>query len=366
MEQALYHPEHGYYTSGRAALGRAGDYFTSVSVGPLFGRLLALQFAEMWERLQRPTDFSIVEQGAHHGHFAHDVLTAARHEHTPFYSALRYQIVEPFPSLAKQQAHTLAEFPDKLTWHSALHTLPPFRGVHFSNELLDSFPVHLVHWTGQEWQERHVTTTADSFTFVDRPLSDPRLLERLRLIPPPLPAGYQAEINLAALDWLETLAPRLTTGFILIADYGWPRAEYYAPHRHTGTLRSYAQHRIIPSPLTHLGQADLTAHVEWTSLAEHAQTCGLELAGFTDQHHFLTGLLAGEAGENLVAEADANTSRALQTLLHPQHLGLKFQFLCLTKGLAPSPALAGLRFARPAPPALGLAVSSLGHGFTAP
>ena len=356
MEHALYHPAHGYYSSGRAALGRGGDYFTSVSVGPIFGRLLAAQFAEMWETLGRPNDFTIVEQGAHGGEFAHDVLSAAQHEHPDFFAALRYRIVEPFRILQQRQGATLAKLADKAEWYSSLDETPAIRGVHFSNELIDAFPVHLVRWTGTEWHERHVTARDSHFAFVDLPLSDPRLAERVRAIPLPLPLGYETEVNLVALDWIETLARKITAGFVLAADYGWPRAEFYVPERTTGTFRCYAQHRIQPSPFLEIGHADLTAHVEWTSLAERAQHCGFTLAGFTDQHHFLTGLLANARGENLVATADARTKRALQTLLHPQHLGMKFQFLCLTKNVAPPASLSGLRFARDFA-ALGLGVS---------
>ncbi|MGZ4985563.1 MAG: SAM-dependent methyltransferase, partial [Chthoniobacterales bacterium] len=97
MEQALYHPTHGYYSSGRAKIGRSGDYFSNVSVGPLFGRLMAAQFAEMWEKLGRPNEFKIVEQGAHEGCFARDVLAATRELHPEFFDQLRYVIVEPFP-----------------------------------------------------------------------------------------------------------------------------------------------------------------------------------------------------------------------------------------------------------------------------
>ena len=354
MEQALYHPAHGYYSSGRAALGRGGDYFTSVSVGPLFGQLLAAQFVEMWERLGRSDDFSIVEQGAHGGEFAHDVLSAIQENHPDFFAALRYQIIEPFPVLRERQTTKLAAFADKISWHPSIADLPRFRGVHFSNELLDAQPVHLVRWTGKEWRERHVTESDSALAFVDLPLSDPRLEERLRLVPRSLPAGYETEINLAALAWIESVAPPLTAGFVLAADYGWPCAEYYARERSTGTLRCYARHQVVPSPLADPGHADITAHVEWTSLAERALASGFTLAGFTDQHHFLTGLLAGDRGELLVAVADAKTKRALQTLLHPQHLGMKFQFLCLAKNVPSAAPLAGLRFARNPTAALGL------------
>ena len=114
MEQALYHPEHGYYSSGRAAIGRRGDYFTNVSVGPLFGRLLAAQFAEIWERLGKIDNFTIVEQGAHDGEFARDVLEALRERSPEFFSALRYRIVEPFRVLQDRQSQTLASFATKL------------------------------------------------------------------------------------------------------------------------------------------------------------------------------------------------------------------------------------------------------------
>ena len=119
MEQALYHPQFGYYSSGRAQIGRKGDYFTNVSVGPLFGRMLAAQFAEMWELMGRPDDFTIVEQGAHHGEFANDVLTAMRE----FPAPLRYCIVEPFSILRERQEQTLAGFADKVTWRETLSDL---------------------------------------------------------------------------------------------------------------------------------------------------------------------------------------------------------------------------------------------------
>src|SRR6266496_5466332 len=114
MHQALYHPEHGYYSSGRCAIGRKGDYFTNVSVGPLFGQLLGAQFVEIWERLGKINNFVIVEQGAHDGQFAHDVLEYAQDRAPEFFAALCYRIVEPFPILRERQARTLQPFRDKI------------------------------------------------------------------------------------------------------------------------------------------------------------------------------------------------------------------------------------------------------------
>jgi SAM-dependent MidA family methyltransferase len=185
MEQALYHPAHGYYSSGRAQIGRGGDYFSNVSVGPLFGRLMAQQFAEMWKTLDRPNEFKIIEQGAHEGDFARDVLEATRERHPEFSDKLRYVIVEPFPILQARQAKALKYFGDKVEWRKSLGDLGPFHGIHFSNELIDAMPVRLVQWTGSEWLERHVTENGDDFTLVNLPIADAELLARLQHIPMP-------------------------------------------------------------------------------------------------------------------------------------------------------------------------------------
>jgi SAM-dependent MidA family methyltransferase len=347
MEQALYHPEHGYYSSGRCAIGRRGDYVTSVSAGPLFGKMLAAQFAEIWEVLERPDDFVIVEQGAHHGEFAFDVLEAMRDQRPEFFSALRYRIIEPFPILRDRQAGVLRPFADKVEWHASVEEMEPFCGVHFSNELLDAMPVHLLKAAGdaeaREWRERFVERTSCGLTFVDHPVSNASLQARLAKIPPAPPGDYETEINLAALDWIEALARKLIRGFALAADYGHNRQAFYAPERTAGTLQSYARQRVVASPLEEVGATDITAHVEWTSVAERAEESGLRLAGFTDQHHFLTGLLATDP---LLAETATAHTRALQTLLHPEILGTKFQFLALTKGVSPPIDLGGFKFAR--------------------
>ena len=350
MEQALYHPEHGYYSSGRCTIGRRGDYFTSISVGPIFGRLLAAQFTEVWERLERPDKFTIVEQGAHHGEFASDVLAALRTHAPPLFAAVRYRIVEPFPVLRRRQEGVLRQFADQLEWAESLEAMAPFSGIHFSNELIDAMPVRLIVSTGGEWLERRVERTSCGFTLVRRPISDPELPDRLTTIPIPTVDGYETEVNLAALDWIASLARKLECGVVLIGDYGFARADYYGPSRCTGTLQSYARHRLLGSPLEEVGESDLTTHVEWTSLAEQAEESGLTIAGFTDQHHFLTGLLASRPELASLGEKP----QALQTLIHPEFLGTRFQFLGLTKNFSSGASLGGFRFARDPRAQLGL------------
>ena len=376
MEQALYHPELGYYSSGRCGIGRGGDYFTNVSVGPLFGRLLAAQFAEMWESMGRPDDFVIVEQGAHHGDFARDVLGAVRERAPDFFSTLRYWIIEPFPILRERQGKALHDFSEKLTWEESLIDLEPFCGVHFSNELLDAMPVHLIDKVARasslnrvgssgknrrslydsdaEWQERFVVESGDEFSFVTASITDAELRLHLNTIPGHLSGPYETEVNLAALKWIESLAQKLIRGYVLAVDYGYSRGDYYAPERTSGTLQCYAHHRVIRSPLTDIGNVDITAHIDWTSVASWGEKHGLTVAGFTDQHHFVTGVVTALMQEEFDAEADAGTRRALQTLLHPEFLGKTFQFLALTRNIAPGFPLSGFRFARDSRAALGV------------
>jgi SAM-dependent MidA family methyltransferase len=273
MEQALYHPEHGYYASGRAAIGRHGDYFTNVSVGPLFGKLLAMQFREMWLRMGTPDSFTIVEQGANSGDFARDVLGALKKNAPDFFESVHYTIVEPFPVLRERQKRALEDFP-RSAWCENLAELQPFRGVHFSNELVDAMPVHLVLHQGGVWRERYVDFCDGEFVFIEGPLSSARLELHLQKLPPISAEKYTAEINLDALDWIALLSSRLTAGYVLAVDYGHPRSALYNEEHSTGTLSCYAKHRRNFDPLQAVGEADVTAHVDFTSLAEHAEAHG--------------------------------------------------------------------------------------------
>ena len=365
MEQALYHPEHGYYSTGRASIGRRGDYFTNVSVGPIFGQLLTAQFVEVWKRLGKIDNFTIVEQGAHHGEFARDVLECARERFPEFFEALRYRIVEPFAALEDRQSQTLRasrqlegcapsrpknsgttqrsslqDLRHKVQWHKKL---TPFTGIHFSNELLDAMPVNL--------RGKRVGLASDEFVFVewaDDPTTKP---------------------NQAALDWIDTVAANLQRGFVIIVDYGFPRSQFRE------SLQVRARHRQLDSPFEQIGQADITMHINWTDIAERAEANELHIAGFTDQHHFLTGLSSTwpdivhadsvdstALNGRVRAGREEKGARGLQTLLHPEMLGRAFQVLTLSKDVDPplttaggvARPLAGFKFARDSRVALGV------------
>jgi SAM-dependent MidA family methyltransferase len=316
MEQALYHPEHGYYSSDRAAIGRRGDYFTNVSVGPLFGELFAAQFAEIWEHLGKIDSFTIVEQGAHHGEFPRDVLESTQRRFQQLFAALRYRIVEPFPKLQDRQSETLRQFRDRVQWRKSVDELEPFGGIHFSNELLDAMPVNL--------RGKLVGLNGSEFALFDS-------------------SGEQTT-NQSQLDWIASVATKLRRGFVLAVDYGFSKFEFRE------VLHVRARHRSLSSPFELIGEADITAHVNWTEISETAEKNGLGVVGFTDQHHFLTGIIS-TFPEIVAAE---KSKRALQALLHPEMLGRSFQVLALAKDVDLVAPLSGFKFARDARRVLGL------------
>jgi SAM-dependent MidA family methyltransferase len=318
MQQALYHPEHGYYASGHCAIGRKGDYFTNVSIGPLFGQLLATQFAEIWERLGEIDDFFVVEQGAHDGQFARDVLEFVQKRRRKFFDALRYRIVEPFPILQARQSQTLEAFRDKVEWRESLQ---PFKGVHFSNELLDAIPVRLI----SNGREKLVGLDGDKFVFVERSVD-------------------KTMFNQAALECVDQIAANLQRGYVITIDYGRTDED----SQRSAQVR--VQHRNLDSPFEQIGEADITMSVHWRSIIERAQANGLRVAGFTDQHHFLTGIISefasGDRGQSLLADL-GKAKRELQTLLHPEMLGRAFQVLTLAKNVDVKVGpLAAFKFAR--------------------
>ena len=333
MEQALYHPQHGYYSSGRCTIGRKGDYFTNVSIGPLFGQLMVAQFGEIWDGLGKINDFVIVEQGAHDGQFARDVLQSSQERTPEFFEASRYRIIEPFPILREQQSQILEPFREKVEWRSSFE---PFTGIHFSNELLDAMPVRLISCD----TEKLVDLQDDKILFIERPRSS-------------------MAFNQAALDWVDSVAANLQRGYVITIDYGHSGNEFQ------GSVQVRARHRHLDSPFEQIGHADITMQVDWTSIARRAEANGLRVAGFTDQHHFLTGIVSelgrgspersrGDWGQSPLP-GSPKTKRALQTLLHPEMLGRAFQVLALAKNVDASAwPLSGFKFAREARSALGL------------
>ncbi len=377
MDLVLYHPEQGYYATGAVNIGAGGDFFTSPHLGNDFGELLAEQFAQMWDILERPKPFTLIEMGAGQGLLAVDVLRYLYQQHPECFNALEYIIVEKAAGLIAQQQQLLQKLrlPRKdnfeslpLRW-SSLEEIPEnsIAGCCFSNELVDALPVHQFVLEAGQLREIYVTTanvvgdrtTLDTiapsginFVEVTDTPSTPRLTEYFDLVGIDLmsgayPDGYRSEVNLAALDWLKTVANRLQRGFLLTIDYGYPAQRYYQPARHQGTLQCYYQHRHHDDPYLYIGQQDITAHVDFTALERQGELCGLRNVGFTQQGLFLMALGLGDRiaalsspgdarGEAIAGAQDVMTimrrREVLHQLMNPMGLG-GFGVLVQRKGL---------------------------------
>lgn len=364
MEQCLYHPKHGYYTAGLRPIGPQGDFYTNVSMSRIFGQLLAKQFEEMWKLLDCPGSFALLEQGAHDGRLAQDILTWTRDFSPEFHKCVKYWIVEPTPAYREAQAYTLKAWPDrKVRWlpdireldHGSLH------GVFFSHELLDALPVHLVSVIGEQWQENFVDYSGGAFKFVYGPPSTSDLEDYLHKIPFPVGQDFRTEVNLRAQGWIRDVAKVMRQGFLFVVDYGFSREEYYQASRNEGTLTCYHEHQKSHDPLQRIGECDITAHVDFTGVAEAGEDAGLSLVGYTDQHHFLVGLGKEELEtlEKEIEEEDLNPEveeflSSFRTLMHPGIMGMTHKMLVMNKNIEKECSLAGLQFARDGRALLGL------------
>ncbi len=347
MRQALYHPEHGYYAGKPRRVGRAGDFYTAVSTGPLYGRLLAEQAAACWEAQGRPDAWCLAEQAAHDGQLMADVLTALQQQHPEVASRTRVVLVEPQAGYRAVQKECLGSvWGGDLRWVAGVEDLPGGKGLFFSNELLDALPVHRVRWEGGAWRELGVALVGDQLAWESREITTAALRAEVERLAADLPEGFVTEMQLAVLDWLRALAGCPFEGEVWIADYGLDAADYWSAERPQGTLRRYWQHRMDDRVLEALGSADLTCHVNLGRLLEEAQAVGFSLLENRDQGTLLTRLAAPWL-QSLEGRPPDPAARALlrqfQTLTHPGLMGRAFRVLRLACPSAISDPAARLR-----------------------
>ena len=332
MDLALYAPGLGYYAAGAHKFGARGDFVTAPELTPLFAAALARQAAEIMAH-SRP---QIIEAGAGSGRLAADLLRALE-----ALDALpeRYAILEVSADLAERQHRLLAaEVPHLLPRVRWLTQLPErFSGLLLGNEVLDAMPVHLVCWQCDDIAERGVSCAPDgSFVWQDRPAHG-----RLRSVAEvlgaqgALPAGYVSEINLAASAWVGEWARRLEHGALLLIDYGFPQHEYYHPQRNTGTLMCHYRHHAHGEPFYLPGLQDITAHVDFTAVAEAAFAGGLDVLGYTSQGQFLLncGILDALGALPTGTPATVHETAAVQKLLSPAEMGEFFKVLAAGRGM---------------------------------
>ena len=337
MRECLYHPLHGYYSKPEAR--RFSDYYSSVDVHPIFGRLLARQFAEMWQQLDRPNEFQLVEAAAGTGRLAGHILEFAHNFLPDFFNALNYVAVERSPARCDQLAAHLSHFIRKGKCRPSIEV--PARitvGCVFSNELLDALPVHRVLQQHGALKEIFVTSDGKVFSEIPLPLSTCAITDYFAAQQITLEEGQLAEAGLEACDWIIEIARRLDRGFVLTIDYGHEAADLFDAHHQSGTVLSYSKHQASNNLYAAPGEQDLTAHVNFTALRQWGARRGLETLGLLTQTAFLLALGKendfADLYDNGMGESDRVRARLqLKTLIYPEGLGERFQVLLQQKNV---------------------------------
>ena len=344
MEACLYHQIHGYYT--RQSQSQPRDFFTNADEGPVFARILARQLQQMWALLDRPASFCLVEAGAGSGWLARQILDFAAAAYPEFYESLRYIAVERSAVRRGLAEMTLAKHARNGRFLSLDH-LPQIIscGCIFSNEFFDALPVHRVVRSKGELRELYVDLHAKGFRDSPGPLSSAALAEYFEEQEIALQEGQQAEVCLAACEWVARAAAAISHGFVLTIDYAYEAKELYGERHRRGTLLAYQGHHASEDYFRAPGEQDLTAHVNFTALACHGRRGGLIPAGKTSQANFLLAL-ARHSDFADVEPKGASEAQKIQArhqfklLIHPEGMGEAFQVLLQHKGI-PAPRLAG-------------------------
>jgi len=310
MELALYEPGLGYYRRARSGPGAAGaDFLTAPETHPIFGRAVARQVHEVWERLGRPAELVVREHGAGTGALAVGILDGLAVERSPLIDAV---VIEP----VEIEAARLAAFDERLrrAGHARRHrpaSREPITGVVLANEVLDALPVHRVEWRDGRLREGLVDWLDGRFIEVLAPPTTPALEERLRIEGIELREGQRAEICLALDGWMAAASAGLGRGLLLLIDYGHPASQLYGPRRAAGTLAAYVNHRVHADPFVNVGRQDVTAHVDVTAVERAGSAAGLAPVGITSQAEFLAGL----GIEALLREAQSDPRTTMEAYL---------------------------------------------------
>jgi len=343
MELVLYHPQFGYYTHSRKRIGKEGDFITSVSIGPCFGKLLARHLASPLCRMAGSCeDLVLVEPGAEEGHLAIDVMRELEQVlPDSVYNQLSYVAIEPF---ARKKARLLDTFKTedagRLRVVSGWHELKGSSGVLMANEFLDAMPVERLRWRGGEWLRICVAGgnhQLPQFHEVEVPINDPELAGLARALPVGLEDGFTIELITGLEEWFNDLVDHFSMLHCCLIDYGLCEGEVFSPSRKVGTLRGYSRHRVEECPFAAPGITDLTAHVDFDRVRESAETAGFEILDFTDQHRFLVNaarswLLEIERSGS-VDEEERQLLNQFQTLSHPTMMGGVFKVLEMSRGV---------------------------------
>jgi len=363
MDAALYHPGLGYYCRPGMTTGPAGDFYTSPDLHPAFGLLLSRQIAELADRTAREADvpFHIVEAGPGTGRLARDIIAGLSCERPELARRTVYTLVEVSPALRDVQRKTIGDHAVAdvvwASWHDVLEGrhrgAARFHGCVLANEFLDALPVHLIEWRDGALKEVHVASEGDDFREELRDAGNARLsghIEGLTAEGVRFVEGQRAEIGLRALDWVASLGRlfgREGAGGAILIDYGHSARELYDAGRHRGTLLCYHKHQVYDDPYARVGEQDMTAHVDFTSVARSAIRAGFDTAPPATQLRFLVSHGLAHMVAELAARRDQGVrgvaeKLALHGLMAPGGMGEVFKVMLLARGTEAS-ALTGTK-----------------------
>jgi SAM-dependent MidA family methyltransferase len=357
MELALYDPQFGYYMTScsqendrmgteRNRIGWSGDFYTAPDVNPLLAKAIFKQIQEVDDLLKYPAELTIVEMGGGKGLLAKDILGDCEKVAPETLSRFTYILVECSPVMRASQIRHLGKFLEKglsIQWVSALSELETQQvtGIIFSNEFFDALPVHRVTMQGGTLKEVFVDCEGEGFGERWGKPSTEAISTYLKDNHVSLPDRYTTEVHLQAVGWMEEAARVLNRGIVLTIDYGHTAEDYYGPFRKNGTLLGYYRHTVSDNPYDHIGEQDITAHVNFSGLALAGERAGLLVTGFSNLMSFLLGLGAEEMLTGL--EQESKEFQSAIHLLRPNGMGGTFKVLIQHKGLN-APFLKGLRY----------------------
>lgn len=338
MRLVLYHPEQGYYSRlSENRIGREGDFYTSVTVGETFGFLLAQKISTEWRtRFKSSGEFVVVEQGAHDGALALDIVLGIREIDPELAEEFRYRIVEP----RQEHRNWLEERFSGERGGKSIKVLPSLssaqaeKGIFLCNELVDAFPFDCVRMENGEWRERKVGIDEAGNLCWKSGGVDERFVAYVSDLDVEFPEGYTTEFSPGINGWVAEASGLFSKGLWWVIDYGYDAEDYYSTVRSSGTMRCFREHRATEDPFEEPGNVDITAHVDFSRIGAAAEGYGMKVEEFTDQHHFLIEAakpwLMGLEG----AAPGAQTSKRLrqfQTLTHPSIMGQQFKVMVLAK-----------------------------------
>lgn len=331
MDMALYYPGLGYYSSTKSPVGREGDFYTSPHLHPVFGAMLARQFIEMRELMENPSDFCVVEIGAGAGYLCKDILEYLEREDLP--GDFKYIIVEQNPHMKQMQESLLSDFRDKVSWAESLTELDSISGCIVSNELLDAFPVHIIEMR-EELNEVLVARDNNEFIFKYQPVRSNDIIDYFKRFIGELSDGYRTEVNLKIRDWIGEISSILSNGFVMTIDYGYTSGVYYTEERSGGTLLCFHRHQVIENPLLNIGEQDITAHVNFSSLSAWGEESGFKTIGYCPQGTYLVASGIDEMIQELYQDSSDypfEVSR-IKNLILPEGMGESHKVLIQYKG----------------------------------